>query len=571
MKKQFKLSIGQYIVLSTFSVVLIYLMISGVFYYNRFTQTTDSLVDFQSQEISKQIVLNYENYISQTLFTSNYIQKELDDEDVKTDKTSLTTLFNFTSQSQRDINSITLLDSDGFIIISSDDEVRTSSYKDSNWFYEALENEDIFYFSAPQIQTILLNNNTNVISVSKAIIYLEEGVEKDGVILIDLNSNIIIELSKTTNLGDKGHILLLNDQNNVIYTSKSECLDGTCQSITVSNQYILGDFETKIDDVNMKANINTLSQTRWKLITFMNIEEVTDSNRSTTIFLAIISVTSLLLTIIIATVLASRIRNPLNQLKVYMKKVEHGDFDNAINIHGQREIEEIANSFNEMVTKIQELMVEVVEEQNQKLKNELTALQHQINPHFLYNTLDSIVWLAENERNEDVVRTVIALARFFRISISKGRNIITVKEELQHIKNYLVIQKVRYVDKFSYTINVDKKLHSYPCMKLVLQPIVENAIYHGVSVEKGEIEISCFEKDNSLVFEVFNTGYGITDEEIENIYDTLKNKNVNKGIGMRNVYQRLKLYYGDKADIIIESVLDESTTVRLIIPIVEVE
>ncbi len=571
MQNPYRLSIGQYIVISTFSVVFIFVIATSLFYYQKFTQTTNSLVDFQSEEISKQIVLNYENYISQTLFTSNYIQKETYEKDVNDDINDLTDLYRFTSDSQGDINSISLFAESGDILVSSDDEYRDINYSTREWFSEATDNPDIFYFSAPHIQSVILNDSTSVISVSKAVKYFDNGIEKDGIILIDLNSNIIVELSEATNLGDYGHILILTDQDNVIYSSNWECLDGECQSIEVVNEYILGDFTTKIDEINMKVNINTLTQTRWRIITFMNIEEVTASNQNTTVFLILISVGSVIATIMIASILSSRIRNPLNQLQKLMKKVEEGDFDSKIEIYGQREIEEIASSFSDMVSKIKELMVAVVDEQNQKIKNELAALQHQINPHFLYNTLDSIVWLAENNRNEDVVRTVVALARFFRISISKGRNIITVKEEIEHIKNYLVIQQVRYVDRFSYTLDVDKKLYDYPCMKLILQPIVENAIYHGISVEEGEIGIRCFKEDNSLIFEVSNSGYGITDDEIKEIYDTIKNKDINKGVGMRNVYQRLKLYYGDKADIIIESVLDESTIIRLIVPVDEVK
>lgn len=567
MRNRRRLNIAQYIVLTTISVVFVYVVVTSFFYYDNFTGTTNSLVDFQSEEISKQIVLNYENYISQTVFTSNYIQKELEQNDYD----DLSSLFELTSNSTRDINSVTLFDNSGNILLSSESDVYNISYLSESWIYEAKHNADIFYFSAPHEQTIVKNDTTSVISVSKVVKYYAFGEQKNGVLTIDLNSDIIIELSRTTNLGENGHIILLDNQNRVIYSSKTECLGGVCESINVVNENILGDFETVIEEDRMKVNINTLSQTRWKLVTFLNIEEVRSSNDNNTLFLIIISFTSVTITVITAYMLSNRIRRPLGELKEYMKEVEEGNFDSSIEVSGQKEIEEIAGAFNDMVSTIQDLMVELVDEQNQKLKNELTALQHQINPHFLYNTLDSIVWLAENERNDDVIKTVVALARFFRISISKGRNMITVKEEIQHIKNYLVIQTVRYVDKFSYSIDVPKELNGLPCMKLILQPIVENAIYHGVGIEKGEIMIVGRESDGFLIFEVTNSGYGITQEKIQNIYDTIKNEKVNKGVGMRNVYQRLKLYYGEKADIEIESELDESTTVRLIIPIMEVE
>lgn len=571
MDKNLKLSIAQYIIISTIAIVLIFVIVTSVFYNQKFTQTTTSLVDFQSEEISKQIVLNYENYIDQTMFTSNYIQQETSLKDITLDHTYLEELFELTTNSQSDISSIQLLDSNGVVKLSSTKTAITRNFANEQWFLEALNNKDIFFFSAPHKQNMIQDDQTNVISVSKAIEYLDNNEEKTGVIVIDINSSIIIELSEITNLGQNGHILILNDQNEIIHSSNNYCIDSSCESIRIVNEYVLGDFQTTIDDVDMKVTIDTLNHTRWKIITFMNIEEVTSANKNITIFLFVLSASSIFVTSIIALILADRIRKPLNQLKRYMKEVEQGNFDEKIAIYGQIEIEEIANSFTEMVSKIRVLMDAVVEEKNQKLKNELTALQHQINPHFLYNTLDSIVWLAENNRNEDVIKTVVALARFFRISISKGKNVITVKEEIQHIKNYLVIQQVRYTDRFTYHFDIDESLYSYPCMKLILQPIVENAIYHGVSIEDGEINIKCFKTDSSLVFEVSNSGYGITQEEIEEIYNTIKDQNVNKGVGMRNVYQRLKLYYGDNADIEIESILDEQTTIRLILPLIEVK
>jgi two-component system sensor histidine kinase YesM len=571
MHKNLKLSIAQYIIISTIAIVLIFVIVTSVFYNQKFTQTTTSLVDFQSEEISKQIVLNYENYIDQTMFTSNYIQQETSLKDITLDHTYLEELFELTTNSQSDISSIQLLDSNGVVKLSSTKTAIIRNFANEQWFLEALNNKDIFFFSAPHKQNMIQDDQTNVISVSKAIEYLDNNEEKTGVIVIDINSSIIIELSEITNLGQNGHILILNDQNEIIHSSNNYCIDSSCESIRIVNEYVLGDFQTTIDNVDMKVTIDTLNHTRWKIITFMNIEEVTSANKNITIFLFVLSASSIFVTSIIALILADRIRKPLNQLKRYMKEVEQGNFDEKIAIYGQIEIEEIANSFTEMVSKIRVLMDAVVEEKNQKLKNELTALQHQINPHFLYNTLDSIVWLAENNRNEDVIKTVVALARFFRISISKGKNVITVKEEIQHIKNYLVIQQVRYTDRFTYHFDIDESLYSYPCMKLILQPIVENAIYHGVSIEDGEINIKCFKTDSSLVFEVSNSGYGITPEEIEEIYNTIKDQNVNKGVGMRNVYQRLKLYYGDNADIEIESILDEQTTIRLILPLIEVK
>jgi len=219
-----------------------------------------------------------------------------------------------------------------------------------------------------------------------------------------------------------------------------------------------------------------------------------------------------------------------------------------------------------MVTKIGDLMSNLVAQQREKRKSELLALQNQINPHFLYNTLDSIVWLAENGRNADVVTTVVSLARFFRISISKGETFITVEDEIAHVQNYLTIQSIRYVDKFTYEIDVEDSILQQKVMKLILQPIVENAIYHGVGEESGQIRISGRSEAGFLVFEIMNTGYGISPARIREMYEIMNGGSAKPSVGIRNVYQRLTLYYGPQAEVIIRSVPEESTSIILRIP-----
>ncbi|MDF1569374.1 MAG: histidine kinase, partial [Spirochaetaceae bacterium] len=202
------------------------------------------------------------------------------------------------------------------------------------------------------------------------------------------------------------------------------------------------------------------------------------------------------------------------------------------------------------------------------------ALQNQINPHFLYNSLDSIVWLAEHDRSEDVITTVVALARFFRISISKGNTFIPVRDEIDHVKNYLKIQTVRYADRFQYFFHIDERLMDRNVMKLILQPLVENAIYHGMDEQGGVIEVNGSLDGKMMRFEVKNTGYGLTAARIREIHrhldgqDDLDN---DIGIGLKNVHQRLKLYYGEQAGLRFSSLADEYTEVTVRIPILDDE
>jgi two-component system sensor histidine kinase YesM len=218
-------------------------------------------------------------------------------------------------------------------------------------------------------------------------------------------------------------------------------------------------------------------------------------------------------------------------------------------------------------------MDKVVEEQTAQRKSELKALQNQINPHFLYNTLDSIVFMAESGQMDEVRTMVVALAKFFRISISKGKTIITVKEELEHVKNYMIIESIRYKDTFTFHIDLEEGCEDYLAMKLMLQPFVENSIYHGLKnlEDEGIIDIKVYKEDDFLYYVVKDNGYGMRQSKIDELYERMRNDDVTNSVGIKNVYQRLKLYFGDKADIIIESELDEYTKFIIKTPIIREE
>jgi two-component system sensor histidine kinase YesM len=251
-----------------------------------------------------------------------------------------------------------------------------------------------------------------------------------------------------------------------------------------------------------------------------------------------------------------------------MERIEMGEINTAVSVTGQKEIVMLGRSFNRMIDKIRELMDRIVKEQREKRKTELRALQNQINPHFLYNSLDSIVWLAEHDRSEDVITTVIALARFFRLSISGGAIFIPVKDEVEHVKNYLTIQSIRYMKKIDFKFDIQDSIKEKIVMKLILQPIVENAIHHGLEDEGGWIKIIGRESDSSIIFEIINSGYGVSEKRLKEMNRFFQGKtDTGVGVGLRNVTQRLKLYYGDSAGIFIHCNENDETIVTVTIPI----
>jgi two-component system sensor histidine kinase YesM len=215
--------------------------------------------------------------------------------------------------------------------------------------------------------------------------------------------------------------------------------------------------------------------------------------------------------------------------------------------------------------KINELMEQIITKQGALRKSQLKALQNQINPHFLYNTLDSIIWMIENRKNDKASDMLVALARLFRIGISNGNEIISVRSEIEHVRNYLLIQNMRYADSFIYEFDLDEAAMSAKTMKLILQPIVENCLYHGLKnkIDMGNIKIRAYIEGDFLVLSVSDNGYGMRKETIDAIYKSFEDDTVSSSVGLKNIYQRIMIYYDKNAEVIIESKLDNGTTITI--------
>ncbi len=254
-----------------------------------------------------------------------------------------------------------------------------------------------------------------------------------------------------------------------------------------------------------------------------------------------------------------------------MKRVENGNFDTEVKINSADEIGELSRDFNIMIKKINRLMRQNMQDQEQKRKSELKALQAQINPHFLYNTLDSIIWMAEAKKHEEVVEMTSALANLFRLSISKGEQIIPIKKEVEHIKNYLIIQKMRYKDKLDFKIDVNEKIMDYKILKILLQPLVENSIYHGIKNKTGMslIQITGEKFEDKILLKVIDDGVGMDKHQIKNIFKKSKTSIEKSGVGVRNVNERIKLYFGNNYGITYESKIGIGTTANIWLTILD--
>ena len=267
--------------------------------------------------------------------------------------------------------------------------------------------------------------------------------------------------------------------------------------------------------------------------------------------------------------LSDSVRRPISEMEILSTKIAHGDFDSRVNIPGVLELDNLADNLNSMAQKIDALIKQNVEEQKNLRKAEMKALQAQITPHFLYNTFDTIIWLAEEEQTEDVIKVTHAFSEFLRISLSRGHEWITVGQELDHVRNYLTIQKIRYADILNYEIEADPALNDFKMLKLSLQPLVENAIYHGIKNKRGRghLKVSANFSDASkkfMTFTVQDDGAGFSQERLEQVRHELslnscETEKLSSVYGLYNVNQRIVLYYNDGAEPLSEGIQIEST------------
>lgn len=281
----------------------------------------------------------------------------------------------------------------------------------------------------------------------------------------------------------------------------------------------------------------------------------------------------LILIVLLSYYIPLSITRPIRKLSEVTGQVAKGDLTVRSDIRAGAEVGMLSDSLNTMIDKINELLEQVKKEQISLRKSEFELLQSQINPHFLYNTLDTIVWLAEAGDQKKVVSMVESLSEFFRTSLNQGKDIISVREELQHVRSYLEIQQVRYQDILEYDIQVEEGLYRYLIPKITIQPLVENALYHGIKNKRGigKIIISGKKEGDFFCIRVEDNGIGISRERLSQVKAGVKNKvTTGKDVyGLYNVNERIRLNFGEKYGIFIESTYGEGSVVSIILPYIQ--
>lgn len=559
---------------------LVAMLLGGVALYVQMSRQVATVVREESQAVLSQVNRSVDSYLrtimklSDSLYYGVIKNADLSAESVND---QITLLYDNNKDS---ISNIALLSKDGELL-EAVPAARLKTELDvtrEEWFGNTLERTDNLHFTTPHVQYIFDGSEQQyrwVITLTRAVEITHGTSTEQGILLIDIRYNSLQQILEDISLGNQGYLYMISSDGELIYHPKMQLIEtGQMQeNIPAAAEYRDGSYKEEYRGENRDVSVKSVGYTGWKLLSVTPEKGLSLSNLKMRLFVVFVAAAFLFVLVLINAFISSRITNPIKELEKSVNAIEAGDLDTEVYIGGSYEVQLLGRSIGDMAKRIKRLMQDIVAEHESKRKSEFDTLQSQINPHFLYNTLDIIVWMIENERKQEAVKVVTALARFFRISLSKGKSIITVHDELEHVRNYLTIQQMRFKNKFVYEIRAQEEVMGLACLKLMLQPLVENAIYHGMEFMDGDglIEIQATKEGEDLWIEVRDNGLGMTEERVENLLSEKPHASSKRGsgIGVKNVNERIRLYFGETYGLVIESEPDEGCVIRCHLPVKE--
>lgn len=569
-------------IMIAFSIISALIILSmGIMMYWRFSDISEENIIENNQKLMDQTVESVENYLINMRQISDaayyYVIKE---NDMSGNIDEVHKGMNLLYEANKDkLRSIAVYNKYGSLMAAEpvSTQKEEPDVTKQEWFIQAMNRMENIHFSTPHVQNLFDDGTYRyywVISSSR-VVELTNGTESQtGVLLVDMDYSGISRMMEQINASGNGQYYYLCDGNgNIIYHPHQVQLDNGMQSessvkAAASDEKIYDEY---MEGVHRKVIVNSISYTGWKLVGVMPYSIFTTRMADIKQFVLVVSLLMAMMLELINQVVSVRISSPIMKLNNSVNKYEEGK-EPHIYIGGSEEIRHLGKSIQESYKQNLSLMKRVVWEQNERRKSELDVLQSQINPHFLYNTLDSITWMIEGEKNEEAAFMITQLAKLFRVSLSKGHTIISIRDELQHAQSYMNIQKIRYKNKFEVVFDIDPEILDHCVVKLVLQPILENAINYGIREMDGcgIINVCGKKVDDRIILSVSDNGMGIPDDEIGFLLkDTNRIRKRGSGVGLVNVNNRIKILFGGQYGLYIESELDEGTTVYINIPAIE--
>lgn len=465
-------------------------------------------------------------------------------------------------------NSITSVD-------ETDDFMKLTRISDMDWYKRLINRKNTFEWFNGEEVTGIDKHLTKFISSVRTIPNIDSLQEILGIVRIDIPENSFITMLDHVAFFKSSPVFLINNDKEIICTSSTT----TKKTDTAFASEIIGKYSIdnlkegiwskfKLNNENFLVGIQNVAGTDWNLVITVPYKVILSWESKTMQQMLLVIMILIPLTLPLAFIAATSGTKRIRKLISHMRTIQKGDFNVSVLPGSKDEIGELTRNFNSMITKIAMLLDEKYK-MGQEIKSiELKALQAQINPHFLYNTLDLIYWKALRVKENSISDLVLSLTKFYRLSLSKGNDIVTLENEIEHIKAYVQIQNARYKNGITLIINIPESLYQYKIPKITLQPMIENSIIHGIlekKEEKGTIIITGYTDINQIILEVADSGVGIPEEKMVSILD-MECSDSSHGYGISNINKRIKLLYGEEYGLSYESKQGFGTTVRIILP-----
>ena len=572
-----KMSIQMVLSLSFTAVAAAGMLLMSVSLIWRFSSASEQLVAENSQRVLAQANLNLDSYlrrmmrISDTVYYRSIKNMDLAEDDLTGD---LSLLY---EENRDDLVSLAVFDGQGGLVsavplTALKQDARTA---DSDWFQAAVRSMENLHFSTPHVQNIFDDPDYPyrwVVSLSRHVQLTRDGVTEGGVLLVDMSFSGIEQVCRDVSLGSGGYLYLIDGDGELIYHPRQQLIYAGLleENNLAAASYRDGSRLERFQGRSRQVTVKTVGYTGWKLVGVAPAVSWMSSSPQLPLFGLTLLLFSIFLMAFLNFLISARISDPIRRLERSIRRLDNGLEGVEIEEGGCYEVQRLSHAVGSMVSTMRHLMDDIIRQEEQKRRSELEVLQSQINPHFLYNTLDSVIWMTESGQQKEAIQMVTSLARLFRISLSKGKSIIPLRDELEHAQHYMNIQQIRFKNKFTTVIEARPGAEELYTLKLIIQPILENAIYHGCASaeDDGVIRVTARREGEDLLIDVEDNGLGMRPEVAESLLDEDRPevRTSGSGIGVRNVHQRIALTFGMGYGLTIFSEPDEGTLVRLRLP-----
>jgi len=568
-------------ILAAFTVLILVIILATVYESYQYTrgELQSNAMDYTAQlvrQVNADIdrYLDYIKDLSDFIVGNSLVTAYLSEDDPtvrETQRAQVQQILRSAANIRSEVYTVALVAADGRVLFGSPTSSRNgrADCLSTDWYRNAIASPGRVFISSSRVENLIAGQYRWVVSFSKAVI--GQNGTPVGVLLVDLKYDYIDQICSNVQLGSRGYLFLLDAGGDILWHPQQKLIYAGLKTEDVSGvlSQANGRAAYSVQSADKLYLASRSDATGWTTVGVAYPEELLQDPEKLARQYVVIGVLSMCVAFCLSFLLSRAITNPLRKLTQTMNQVEQGDYTVRSTVRSNNEVGRLRDSFNHMIANTQSLMEQIVRTEEQKRQGEWQLLQAQIKPHFLYNTLDSIIWMSHAGKNEEVVEMTSALAQLLRNSLGSGRDIIPLEEELAHVESYLVIQKMRYREKLRYEMDVDPETKSCLIPRLVLQPLVENAIYHGIKVKEdgGSIYIGAMLDDDRLLVTVEDDGAGMTEEQLAHICDEKESDEGSSRIGIHNVCERLRIYFGEDAALKYFSEPDKGTTAMLNLPI----